>query len=627
MNRFFSPSFLSRWFARSKASATVSRSAFRRVRLTLEVLEDRSLPSILVTVTSASNDPNDTSSLAYALNNATPGEIIDFAPDVRNINLGNITIGVNLTITNDQGVGPVTIDGGVSYTGFTVFTVPEGVTASLSGLTITDGNTTGSNGGGISNAGTLTVNNCTVSNNISGNGNPGAGGGIENTGTLTVSNSTVSGNSASNGGGGIDNYGTLTVSNCTISNNSAEGNTPGGGISNNGALRISDSTFSNNSAGQGGGGIVNNGVGQVAVSDSTFSHNSVRNGEGGAIYNSSSLGTLTVSNTTFSNNSANDGGGIENAGTVTVSDSTFSKNSAGGDGGGIYNLDTLTVSNSTFSGNSAGTQGGGINNGGTLTVGNSTFSNNSAHGYGGGIVNSSNGQVAVSDSTFSANSVTSPSSPPGGGGIYAGTAVSLNGDIVSGNVGIFAGTTTPDDVGGFVGLSSSDNLIGTGGSGGLIDGENGNQVGVSVANVGLGALGDNGGPTQTFAIGPGSFAIGSGITETTATTDQRGVARPINQPSDVGAYQYSATPTVTTDPTNQTIIAGQNTSFSAVAYEGAPTPTSVQWQISTDEGNSFTNLSDDTVYSGVASTTLTITGAPVTLSGDQYRAVFSNAAG
>jgi hypothetical protein len=534
MSRLFYRSFLSHWFSASQRSATASRPAFRRVRLAVEVLEDRSMPSV-VTVTSTSDNPSDTGSLRYALNNATPGEVIDFAANVRTIDLSNtlnaagLTIGVNLSITNDQGVGPVTIDGGGHFTDFTV--IGAAVTASLSGLTIAGG-TGGGGGGGIAiYSGTVTVSNTTISNNSA---SPGP-----------------SGNDV--GGGGILNYGTLRVSNGIFSDNSAHGNlAAGGGIFNAGTLSVSNSTFSNNTADGSGGGISNS-------------------------------ATLTVNSSTFANNSTNgSGGGIFNL------------------GGGGFALAMLTINNSTFSSNAAGGSGGGISNYGTLTV---------------------------SNSTFSANLVFSGA--PQGGGINTNSypaLVTLNGDIVSGNVNTFAGTK-PDDIVGLVDLSSSDNLIGTGGSGGLIDGENGNQVGVSIANVGLGALNSNGGPTQTFAIGPGSFAIGKGFTETTASTDQRGVARPINQPSDVGAFQYSAAPTVTTNPTSQTIIAGQNASFSAAASDGNPTPTTVQWQFSTDDGNSFTNLSNDIVYSGVASTTLTITSAPVTLAGDRYRAVFSNAAG
>ncbi len=72
------------------------------------------------------------------------------------------------------------------------------------------------------------------------------------------------------------------------------------------------------------------------------------------------------------------------------------------------------------------------------------------------------------------------------------------------------------------------NLIGTGGSGGLTQGSNGNQVGI--ADPALGSLASNGGSTQTIAVLPGSPAIGNGASTisgiTIPTTDQRGVARP-----------------------------------------------------------------------------------------------------
>ena len=57
-----------------------------------------------------------------------------------------------------------------------------------------------------------------------------------------------------------------------------------------------------------------------------------------------------------------------------------------------------------------------------------------------------------------------------------------------------------------VSLNSAYNLIGTGGADGLINGINGNGVGV--ADPDLGALADNGGPTQTITLLPGSPAIG-----------------------------------------------------------------------------------------------------------------------
>ncbi len=360
-----------------------------------------------------------------------------------------------------------------------------------------------------------------------------------------------------------------------------------------GSLTVNDSVFSNNSASD-GGGIFNDGG--LSVSACTFSSNS-----GSGIYNNQ--GQAIIRDTTFFNNSGGGGGGLYNAGTLTISNSTFSANSnidglgggiaAGGDG-------PLTVSNCSFANNTA-YEGGGIGYGGTgaLTVDNSTIANNSAigSGLGGGIL---------------ANTVA-----PGSAAL-----ITLNGDIICGNT-----STTPDDIAGLVSISSCDNLIGAGGSGGLFGGDNGNQVGVAIADVGLGHLADNGGPTQTMAIGLGSLAIGNGYTETTATTDQRGVARPIDQPSDVGSFQYSVSPTITSSPLNQTVVVGQNSSFRAAATDGLPGLATVQWQVSTNGGISFTNLSNGEGYSDVSSPTLTITSIPAALSGNQYRAVFTNAGG
>ena len=71
-----------------------------------------------------------------------------------------------------------------------------------------------------------------------------------------------------------------------------------------------------------------------------------------------------------------------------------------------------------------------------------------------------------------------------------------------------AASALASDIAGTVAAASAFNLIGTGGSGGLTDGTNGNLVGVT--NPGLGPLASNGGPTQTIALLAGSPAIGAG---------------------------------------------------------------------------------------------------------------------
>ena len=165
-----------------------------------------------------------------------------------------------------------------------------------------------------------------------------------------------------NRGGGIYNAGTLTLSYSTITGNHA---TLGGGIYNDSpaTLNLLNSTISSNSGGDGAG--VYAFIGTLTVANSIFSGNH-GTGSGGAILQNAG-GTLTISNSTFSANTALYGGGIVATGTNSVTNSTFSGNSADDSGGGIDNIGTLTLTNSTFSGN--GAPNGGITNehSGTLT--------------------------------------------------------------------------------------------------------------------------------------------------------------------------------------------------------------------------------------------------------------------
>jgi hypothetical protein len=75
-------------------------------------------------------------------------------------------------------------------------------------------------------------------------------------------------------------------------------------------------------------------------------------------------------------------------------------------------------------------------------------------------------------------------------------------------------------------------------------------------------------------------------------------------------------PVVTTQPANASVTTGQSATFTAAA-SGSPTPT-VQWQVSTDGGATFTNVA------GAISTTLTVPATTTSQSGSQYRAVFTN---
>jgi hypothetical protein len=308
-----------------------------------------------------------------------------------------------------------------------------------------------------------------------------------------------------------------------------------------------------------GGGNV--GVFQVAIgttasiTDATISGgmavptNGGVGGSGGGIDNS---GTLTVNHVAVTGNSALVGGGIANEqlGTLTVNNSTLSGNSAAS-GGAIYNLGTFTATNTTIAGNSGFIKGAGIFNMGTVTMVNSTIAYNvaSTGGVGGGLDSAS-----ASTSLFN-------------------TIVALN------TVGSGA-SATASDIAGNVASASASNLIGTGGSGGLTNKTNGNQVGV--ANPLLGPLANNGGPTQTIALLVGSPAIGAGSATIAGVavpqTDQRGNARPATA-IDIGAYQslsvVVAPGVIAGSPATSTPVAYSVSAASASSSVAAASPVAV----------------------------------------------------
>jgi hypothetical protein len=210
-------------------------------------------------------------------------------------------------------------------------------------------------------------------------------------------------------------------------------------------------------------------------------------------------------------------------------------------GGGIFNGGTLTVSACTLSSNhaaSVGAQGGGIYIalGGVATLTNCTFVGNRAAGCGGGLF-VDRGTVTLTNCTLSGNSASE------GGGIYVSPSVyffvDLTNTIVAGNHAL-----NGPDIYGRVG--GDHNLVGNAaGSSGIVNGVNGNIVGGNgnpVINALLGPLQNNGGPTQTMALLPGSPAIGHADNSQAPATDQRGVTRLdlAGETTDIGAFEVQA---------------------------------------------------------------------------------------
>jgi CSLREA domain-containing protein len=275
---------------------------------------------------------------------------------------------------------------------------------------------------------------------------------------------------------------------------------------------------------------------------------------------------VSFSNMTISGGSAAFGAGIFAAtnNNVTLANCTVSNNSAFVSGGGIFVAygANLTATNTTVSGNSATLSGGGIDFFGTgrLAIEYSTVSGNKASGSngGGGIYCYTNSAV-IRDCTIAGNTATSAC----GGGIamqIASTNVTIQNSTIANNsanttgggINVKAGTLNIEstivaknqtagsarDIKGVVTANYS--LIGISDDGPTITGAS-NQMG-NVANPldpYLGALANNGGPTQTMAIPIYSQAVNAGSNISAVPNDQRGPGflRVSGGQADIGAFE------------------------------------------------------------------------------------------
>jgi len=385
-----------------------------------------------------------------AVGHAAPGDTVSVAAGTYG---EHVTIATSLTLAG-AGAGQTIVDG--SATG-TAISVTAGVSVMIAGLTVQNG-----------------VGNISY---------PASGGGIVNAGTLTVADSVISHNGGSAGGPGLINRGALTLRRSIVSDNGGSG---------------------------GLGGIVNS-------------------------------GTLALFASTVSDNFSGSIGGIANSGTATLTDSVVSGNDGVYGTGGIANSGTLTLVRSTVARNDASRGVGGIGNGGTATLINSTVSGNNASGSvgTGGIANQ--GALTVIASTVAGNIGTNT------GGIDNAypSSVMLADTIVARNTTSLSSSANPSDCNGTF-TSGGYNLIGVAvDCSGLVNGVNGDRVGSldRALDPRLGPLQDNGGPTPTQALLPGSPAIDAIPREWCGVaTDQRSFARPYPAGGrcDIGAFEFGA---------------------------------------------------------------------------------------
>jgi hypothetical protein len=188
-----------------------------------------------------------------------------------------------------------------------------------------------------------------------------------------------------------------------------------------------------------------------------------------------------------------EGSGIWNQGTLSLVDVTVSENVAQYPGGGIRNEGTLTMSNSTVWGNFTLSPGGGLHNdnSGTMAIMNSTVSDNFA-GEGADQI-SNQGRLNVTNSTLSggAHNVCCA-----GAGLHPeGGSITISNTVVDGFCDSESAATIQ---------SNGYNIESPGDTCGF-DTDKGDLVNVSALDLALGPL--EGWPTQTHALGEGSFAI------------------------------------------------------------------------------------------------------------------------
>ncbi len=502
-------SLLDSWLARSSRSPVSRIRRMPNVRPRLEILEDRTLLSTYTVnaLTDTGTGSGLSGDLRYCLTNATSGS-------------DTITFAQGLTGTiNISEYTPLpTLNASVAIQGPGANQI--NVTADTSVATYSSALFSVGMGAYVQ------ISGLTIANSFTGYA-------IDNSGKLLVNNCTLLGNTNS-----INNQGSATVSNSSFSRT--------GALLNSGTLTVADSTF------DGCGGIENSAAGSATISYSTLSDG----------YQAiSNAGTMTVNNSTISGDRAYGmnsywqlNGTYPTGGTITFIPAT------NGMGGGIYMAGgTVTINNSTIADNEAI---GGSTDGNGGTAGN---------GLGGGLY-IAGGTVTINNSTFAGNqAITGKTAPvyggsPGvgyGGGIdnAAGPgALQIYDTIVADNTG----SAAPDLYGSVT--SQGHNLIGnTNGSSGFTASD------LLNVNPQLGQLQNNGGPTQTMALLPGSPAINAGDNTNAPAYDQRGpgFARIVGGTIDIGAFENQSSSTqasslaVTGFPS--TITAGNSGSFTVTA--------------------------------------------------------------
>lgn len=489
--------------------------------LRIETLESRRMLAITVDTLLDEADGSISDgdvSLRDAIALAPSGETIEFHSSLAGqtiaIELGELRIDKPLTINAEGLANGLTIDAQGNSRVIRVDDLSAtDREVTLNNLTITGG-ATDHLGSGILNRENLTL----VNSNVIFNDDDAI---TIFDGTVELRDSTVSHNL----GIGIVNYSILNIERSTIASNS------GIGVSGAGEISLSEVAVTNN----GRGGVAHTaeeGSERVTLTDSQISGNT---GFGGVSAGNLTMHRTSVTDNTNTNSFSASGGGLR----------LFSRfSNAPYD----YALDSAIISDSLIANNHAPGPGGGIWAGFiNISISNTTISQNTSDAYGGGAF--FNTRPWILGTPFPSHSVrhstiTGNSAAQRGSGVsivsydnnLANTTVAFRSTIIASNETNPDGSPDVDRTGdmflsaSLIGINTHPNP----------DDQGDNQLGTSESPIDplLGPLANNGGPTRTHALLPGSPAIDQG-SAVGSGFDQRGAPflRIVGPRSDVGALE------------------------------------------------------------------------------------------
>ena len=406
----------------------------------------------------------------------------------------------------------------------------------------------------------------------------------------------------------------------------------GSALYNNGVLRIQQSLFTGNRAcvGCGTSVIQNESGAQLNISGSTFRDNPAAPGTPmNVTVIDNHYGTVVINSSVFLNNggAALRTGGYTSTGiNATISNSTFSGNGFVA----LWNSGSrVNITQSTFDSNYAPSLAGGAIyiNSGTVNADQTTFSNNTSSQDGGAIGLTSGGTVNLTNSTITGNSASNR-----GGAIYAnyGYANLLNSTIANNTAAQGGGFNFVVGSGSRLTVANSIVANNTGyNCVGIAPGNNGHNLQYGDATCGadiqnadpkLQPLSNNGGSTQTLALGDQSAAIDQGDNSLCATApvyarDQRGMMRPVGSSCDIGAYEVQLVVSNTITPTATDTSVPTSTNTAAPTASNTPLPTSTETEVPTASNTPLPTVTSTPVPTDLPTSTNTalptITNTPL----------------